>query len=397
MALVKPDASRIAKIKVIGVGGGGGNAVSSMVEGDHIPGVEFILLNTDAQVLLSNSVPTKLQIGEKLTRGLGVGGNPEIGRQAAEESAEKIKELLVDADMVFVTAGMGGGTGTGAAPIVAKLARESGALTVGIVTKPFTFEGTRRQMVAEEGVENLREEVDTSIVIPNQRLMDVIDRKMTLVEAFKVADSVLGQAVTGIAEIITTPGLVNVDFADVRTIMKDAGSALLGIGTGVGENRAQMAARAAVSSPLLDLSIDGARGVLFNISGGNDMTMFEVDEAARVISSAADPDANIIFGQVIKENMSDQVRITVIATGFDETQANIAKMGSTSPSMSTSSGTDVLTGATRSAVQDDEQQEQKTQAEDERPTEKEIYDSGESSKNEFGEDFEIPAFLRKVH
>jgi len=271
MALVKPDSARIAKIKVIGIGGGGGNAVSSMLETNSINGVEFIAVNTDAQVLLANKAPTKLQIGEKLTKGLGVGGDPNMGEEAAMESSEKMKELLLDSDMVFVTAGMGGGTGTGAAPVIAKLAKDAGALTVGIVTKPFAFEGTRRMVIAEDGVEKLRDSVDTLIVIPNQRLMDVIDRKMTLLEAFKVVDSVLGQAVGGIADIITTPGLINVDFADVRTIMQNAGTALLGIGTGVGENRAQMAARAAVSSPLLDLSIEGARGVLFNVAGGSDL------------------------------------------------------------------------------------------------------------------------------
>ena len=396
MALVKPDASRIAKIKVIGVGGGGGNAVSSMVESASINGVEFIVANTDAQVLLANPAPTKLQIGEKLTRGLGVGGNPEIGGQAAEESTEKIKELLIDSDMVFVTAGMGGGTGTGASPVIARMAREAGALTVGIVTKPFAFEGTRRTMIAEEGVEQLRDEVDTLIVIPNQRLMDVIDRKMTLVEAFKVADSVLGQAVTGIAEIITTPGLVNVDFADVKTIMKDAGSALLGIGTGVGENRAQMAARAAVSSPLLDLSIDGARGVLFNINGGNDLTMFEVDEAARIISNAADPDANIIFGSVIKEDLVDQVRITVIATGFDETQARIAKMSQ--PSVSPTPRMEGVVSETPNEDEEEPKREEPTS--DDSSREEQVYtsdDDNQGGKDEFGQDFEIPAFLRKVH
>ncbi len=390
MALVKPDASRLAKIKVVGVGGGGGNAVGSMVAGNEISGVEFIVLNTDAQVLLANAAPTKLQIGEKLTRGLGVGGNPEVGGQAAEESAEKIKEILVDSDMVFVTAGMGGGTGTGASPVIARMAREAGALTVAIVTKPFAFEGARRQLLAEEGIEQLREEVDTLIVIPNQRLMDVIDRKMTLVEAFKVADGVLGQAVTGIAEIITTPGLVNVDFADVKTIMKDAGSALLGIGQGVGENRAQMAARAAVSSPLLDLSIDGARGVLFNISGGPDMTMFEVDEAARIISSSADPDANIIFGSVIKEDLADQVKITVIATGFDETQARISKMHK---------GEVLPEPAPRfQGVVSESPKEEDRLAQEQKPQEQ-VYAAAEEAEetDDSGEDFDIPAFLRKVH
>jgi cell division protein FtsZ len=388
MALVKPDAARIAKIKVIGVGGGGGNAVASMVETSTINGVEFIVVNTDAQVLLDNGAMTKLQIGEKLTRGLGVGGNPEIGAQAAEESAEKIKELLVDSDMVFITAGMGGGTGTGASAVVARIAKELGALTVAIVTKPFSFEGARRAMLAEEGIERLRDEVDTLIVIPNQRLMDVIDRKMTLIEAFKIVDGVLGQAVTGIAEIITTPGLVNVDFADVKTIMKDAGTALLGIGTGVGENRAQMAARAAVSSPLLDLTIDGARGVLFNITGGSDLTMFEVDEAARIISSAADPDANIIFGSVIRTDMSDQVRITVIATGFDETQARISKMNRPAESVR-------LEGVISSTPREEVQQEPQQRNEEQQQQPREI--QNDPNKDEFGEDFEIPAFLRKIH
>lgn len=387
MALVKPDSARIAKIKVIGVGGGGGNAISSMIDSGMIGGVEFIAVNTDAQVLLANRAPTKLQIGEKLTKGLGVGGNPEIGRQAAEESQEKIKELLIDSDMVFVTAGMGGGTGTGAAPIIAQLARESGALTVGVVTKPFAFEGTRRAVAAEDGIEKLKEATDTLIVIPNQRLMDVIDRKMTLLEAFKVVDSVLGQAVGGIADIITTAGLVNVDFADVKTIMKDAGSALLGIGTGVGENRAQMAARAAVSSPLLDISIEGARGVLFNIAGGSDLTMFEVDEAARIISSAADPDANVIFGAVIKDDLADQVRITVIATGFDETRSRLAAMSKVSVQKPIVQG--VVSEPVRGEMRDEEEDERKNEP---------PRDTGEGGEEDvFGEKFEIPAFLRKIH
>lgn len=385
MALVKPDSARIAKIKVIGVGGGGGNAVSSMVENGAITGVEFIVANTDAQVLLTNKAPTKIQIGEKITKGLGVGGNPEIGAQAAEESIEKLKEIMIDTDMVFITAGMGGGTGTGAAPVIARLAKESGALTVGIVTKPFAFEGTRRQVAADDGIEKLREAVDTLIVIPNQRLMDVIDRKMSLMDAFKVVDSVLEQGVGGIAEIITTPGLVNVDFADVKTIMMQAGTALLGIGTGVGENRAQMAARAAVSSPLLDLSIEGARGVLFNIAGGKDLTMYEVDEAAKIISSAADQDANIIFGAVIKEGLSDQVRITVIATGFDETRSRIAQMRP-------SNMRQVVSGVVSEPVKkDDEPKSDDNNGYD--------LDNNSDDKDDdtFGDKFEIPAFLRKIH
>jgi cell division protein FtsZ len=385
MALVKPDSARIAKLKVIGVGGGGGNAISSMIDGGNVTGVEFIAINTDAQVLLQNKAPTKLQIGEKLTKGLGVGGNPEIGAQAAEESVEKIKELLIDSDMVFVTAGMGGGTGTGAAPIIARLAKEAGALTVGVVTKPFAFEGTRRAVAAEDGIEKLKEATDTLIVIPNQRLMDVIDRKMTLLEAFKVVDSVLGQAVGGIADIITTAGLVNVDFADVKTIMKEAGSALLGIGTGVGENRAQMAARAAVSSPLLDLSIEGARGVLFNIAGGDDLTMFEVDEAARIISGAADPDANVIFGAVIKPDLTDQVRITVIATGFDETRSRIAQMRQPAPPP-------IVQGVVSEPVRSNNIDEDEDNKRNEPPEDQ----SNDNDGDTFGEKFEIPAFLRKI-
>lgn len=388
MALVKPDAARIAKIKVIGVGGGGSNAVTSMVEGESIDGVEFIAINTDAQVLLDNKAATKLQIGEKLTKGLGVGGNPEFGKQAAEESIEKIKELLVDSDMVFLTAGMGGGTGTGSCPIIAGLAKEVGALTVGVVTRPFAFEGTRRAVIADEGVESLREEVDTLIVIPNQRLMDVIDRKMTLLEAFKVADSVLGQAVGGIADIITTPGLINVDFADVRTIMQNAGTALLGIGAGVGENRAQMAARGAISSPLLDLSIDGASGVLFNITGGGDLTMFEVDEAARIISSSADADANIIFGAVIKEELVDQIRITVIATGFDETRARLAQIAKPREEPS-------IQGLVSEVGESDEDKEkEKGEIEADEPDDEDP--KGEPPEDDFGQKFEIPAFLRKI-
>jgi len=385
MALVKPDSARIAKIKVIGMGGGGGNAISSMVETEEIQGVEFIAVNTDAQVLLSNKAPTKLQIGEKLTKGLGAGGRPEIGAQAAEESQEKIKEFLVDSDMVFVTAGMGGGTGTGSSPVVARLAKETGALTVGVVTRPFSFEGTRRSVIADEGIEELRKEVDTLIVIPNQRLMDVIDRKMTLVEAFKVADSVLGQAVGGIADIITTPGLINVDFADVKSIMQDAGTALLGIGSGVGENRAQMAARAAIASPLLDLSIDGATGVLFNITGGNDLTMFEVDEAARTISNSVDTDANIIFGAVVKPDLADQIRITVIATGFDEDHARLAHFN---PAQDKPSIQGIVSDTSTGHDEDDEKLDDMDDTKDD--------DLTDSEDDEFGEKFEIPAFLRKI-
>ncbi len=322
--LIKPEVNRFAKIKVIGVGGAGCNALNSMITLQQIQGVDFIGVNTDAQALLTCQAPTKVQIGEQLTRGLGSGGDPDIGKKAAEESAEKLAEVVSDADMVFVTAGMGGGTGTGACPIIADVARKSGALTVSVVTKPFTFEGQHRRLVSEEGVENLKDKVDTMIVIPNQRLLDVVDKKMSLLEAFKVADSVLGQGVQGISDIIVMPGLINVDFADVRSIMTNAGSALMGIGYGTGEGRAASAARAAIASPLLEVSIEGAKGVLFNVTGGQDLSMFEVDEAAKIISAAADSDANIIFGAAIDDAMVDQVKITVIATGFSQEKVRSA-------------------------------------------------------------------------
>lgn len=324
--LIKPDIARFAKIKVIGIGGGGCNAINSMIAASTIQGVDFIGVNTDAQALLTCAAQVKIQVGDDITKGLGAGGNPEIGKQSAEESREKIKESLLETDMVFLTCGEGGGTGTGATPIIAEVAREIGALTVAVVTKPFAFEGTRRMLAAEEGILNLKEKVDTLIVIPNQRILDVVDKKMTLVEAFKIVDSVLGQGVTGISDLITLPGLINVDFADVRTIMSNAGSALMGIGTGVGENRASAAARMAISSPLLELSIDGAKGVLYNITGGSDLTMNEVDEASKLIAASVDPDANIIFGATIDEQMVDQVKITVIATGFDETKKRLKEL-----------------------------------------------------------------------
>lgn len=320
MALLKPDLGNLAKIKVMGVGGGGSNAINSMINAGQIKGVEFVAVNTDSQALLTNQAETKLQIGDNLTRGLGSGSDPEIGKQAAEESREKIKNLLVDTDMVFITAGMGGGTGTGASPVLAEISKESGALTVAVVTKPFSFEGKRRMDVAEEGIEELRDKVDTLIIIPNQRLLDVVDKQMPLTEAFKVVDSVLGQGVQGISDLITLSGYINVDFADVRSIMTDAGSALMGIGVGAGENRAVNAARTAIASPLLEVSIEGARGILFNITGGADVTMDEVNQAASIISQSADPDANIIFGTNIDPEMGDQVKITVIATGFDNDQ-----------------------------------------------------------------------------
>ena len=324
MGLVKPTNTTFAKIKVVGVGGGGGNAVNSMISSNQIQGVEFITVNTDAQALLSSKADTKVQIGSNFTKGLGSGADPEVGRTAAEESREKLKDLLYDTDMVFITAGMGGGTGTGASPIIAEIAKESGALTVAVVTKPFAFEGIRRMQSAEEGIELLKDNVDTLIVIPNQRLMDVVDKKMTLLDAFRLADNVLGQGVQGISDLITVPGLINVDFADVKTIMSDSGSALMGIGQASGENRAATAARMAISSPLLEVSIDGAKGILYNIIGGADMSMSEVSDASTIIAAAAAPDANIIFGATIDENIGSSIKISVIATGFDERQLGYA-------------------------------------------------------------------------
>ncbi len=321
--LIRPQATNFAKIRVMGIGGGGSNAIGSMISAGNIYGVDFISVNTDAQALLLNKADTKIQICDNFTKGLGSGGDPEIGREAAEESREKIKHVLEGSDMVFLTAGMGGGTGTGATSVVAEVAKEIGALTVAVVTKPFLFEGTRRMVSAEEGIDSLKDKVDTLIVIPNQRILDVVDRKLSLLDAFKVADSVLTQGVQGISEIITMPGLINVDFADVRNIMVNAGSSLMGIGSGIGENRAQTAARSAIASPLLEISMDGARGVLFNVVGGPDLTMSEVDEAAKIISAAADPDANIIFGATIDETMHDQIRITVVATGFDQAKQRL--------------------------------------------------------------------------
>jgi cell division protein FtsZ len=305
-----------AQIRVIGVGGGGSNAVNRMIQANMMS-IEFITINTDAQALLLTESPHRIRIGDKLTRGLGAGGNPSIGAKAAEENAEEIYEALKGSDMVFITAGMGGGTGTGASPIVAQIAREIGALTVGVVTRPFSFEGKKRQAAAEEGIANLKQHVDTLITVPNDRLLQVADKRTPLSEAFRLADDVLRQGIQGISDLITVPGLINLDFADVKTIMSAAGSALMAIGEANGDNRAKDAANIAIASPLLDIDISGAHGVLFNITGGIDLTLFEVNEAADIISQAAHPDANIIFGAVQDPNYDGRVKITVIATGFD--------------------------------------------------------------------------------
>jgi cell division protein FtsZ len=319
--------SYLAVIKVVGIGGGGTNAVSRMMDAG-LKGVEFIGVNTDNQALMMTDADIKLNIGNELTKGLGAGANPDIGFAAAEESHDEIKESLKGADMVFVTAGEGGGTGTGGAPIVAEIARdEVGALTVGVVTRPFEFEGSKRAQQAEQGIRQLREKVDTLIVIPNERLLSMVERRTSILDAFREADNVLQQGVQGITDLITVPGLINLDFADVRTIMRDAGSALMGIGTANGENRAAEAAKNAVSSPLLEESVEGATGILLNITGGKDLGLFEVNEAAEIVTSAADKNSNIIFGSVIDEGMQDEVRVTVIATGFDGGSRRATRIG----------------------------------------------------------------------
>ncbi len=313
---LRSDSENFALIRVVGVGGGGSNAVNRMIRAEMM-GVEFIACNTDAQALLQSDAPHKIRIGDKITRGLGAGGDSTIGQRAAEEDTEKIAEALRDSDMVFITAGLGGGTGSGAAPVIAQVAKELGALTIGVVTKPFSFEGNRRKLIAEKAAEELKAAVDTLITIPNDRLRDVVQKNTSILDAFRVVDDVLRQGVQGISDIITVPGLINLDFADVRTIMRDAGSALMGIGRASGENRAVEAARMAIASPLLEVNINGAQGILFNITGSSNLSLYEVTEAAEEIRAAADPEANIIFGTSFNERLGDEVMITVIATGFD--------------------------------------------------------------------------------
>lgn len=371
--LIKPRAGQAARIKVIGVGGGGGNALSFMVSEGGINGVEFIAVNTDAQALLNNKATIKIQIGENLTKGLGSGGDPEIGRQAAEESRERLKEELSDADMIFLACGEGGGTGTGATPVIAEIAKESGALTIAVVTKPFEFEGSKRKFSADEGVMKLKEKVDTLIVVPNQRILNVIDKKTPILEAFKKIDAVLHQGVKGIAELITTPGLINVDFADIRTIMQGSGTALMGVGIGSGDKRAIQAIKQAISSPLLDISIEGAKGVLFNVVGGPDLTMAEVDEAASVIAKSVDPDADIIFGAVIDDKMMDSIKVTIIATKFDDSRLKLFRFKKS---------------------EDTEPTPQRISDLNEKSEEK-IQDSEEEFVDDDSSEFDIPAFLRK--
>ncbi len=399
MPQVKPDIETFAKIKVIGVGGGGGSAVNRMVI-SNIKGVEFLVMNTDVQALHHNTAQQKLHIGKTVTRGLGAGMNPEMGRRAAEEAQNEIRDVLKDSDMVFVTCGLGGGTGTGAAPLVAAIARELGALTVAVVTKPFAFEGPQRNQIAEDGWNELSQNVDAIITIPNDRILQMIDKKTSLLDSFKIVDDVLRQGVQGIAELITIPGIINVDFADVKTIMQNTGSALMGIGIGNGENRAVEAAKAAISSPLLELSIDGASGILFTITGGPDITMNEVHEAAKVITSSASENAKIIFGSNIDETMKDAIRVTVIATGFDDRRSN-------SESIEDLSNQAILGNVPRHMPSTFMRKVQKEKADDEKKFKQIIQKSAPQSimsdnrvfakpaEETEDEELEIPAFIRK--
>lgn len=374
-----------ALIRVVGIGGGGSNAVNRMIDA-HISGVDFIAINTDNQALAKSKAPRQIHIGERTTRGLGAGGNPDVGSRAAEESSDELYNLLDGSDMVFITAGMGGGTGTGAAPTVAKIAREQGALTIGVVTRPFAFEGNKRGQVAMEGIDRLKEHVDTLIVIPNDRLLETADVRVSLLDSFKLADEVLRQGIQGISELITVPGLINLDFADVKAIMSLGGAALMAVGHGTGEDRAELAARQALSSPMLDVTIDGARGILFNVTGGPNLSLFEINQAASLIRQTAHPDVNLIFGAVIDENMGDEIRITVIATGFDH--GNGVPLRQFARQTPQRSRTPVTVGASRPVA---EYQEPSRPA---RPAPAPAEPSRPQS-NFRPDDLDIPAFLRK--
>ena len=374
MALIKTLAGQFAKIKVLGVGGGGNNAINSMIDSGSIQGVEFVAINTDSQALLNSQAPIKIQIGEKLTKGLGAGSDPQIGEQAAEESKDKIKEVLENTDMVFITGGMGGGTCTGAAPIIAKIAKEDlGVLTIAVVTKPFLFEGTRRMTKAEEGIRQLKQHVDTLVVIPNQKVMEVVNNQTTMVEAFKIADSVLNKGTKAIADLITTPGLINLDFADIKAVMNNAGTALMGVGEAEGDDKAKKAVSSAIDSPLVDVDVRGARGVLINITGGPDLTMAEIEEAAQTITHSTSPDANIIFGATIDQSLNGKIKVTVIATGFSSDRPRPPVAQTKQPSL-----TPELTDGPPSP------QIQQLIADQEIPEGIDIVD-----------EFDIPAFLRK--
>ncbi|OGH88733.1 MAG: cell division protein FtsZ [Candidatus Magasanikbacteria bacterium RIFOXYC2_FULL_42_28] len=402
MPQVKPEMETFAKIKVVGIGGSGGAAVNRMLSA-KIRGVEFVVMNTDVQALHHSSAPNKLHIGKGITRGLGAGMDPEVGRKAAEESQNEIRDLLKDTDMVFITCGLGGGTGSGASPVVAEVARDLGALTVAVVTKPFSFEGPQRRDIAENAWEELARNVDTIITIPNDRVLQVIDKKTSLLTAFQTIDDILRQGVQGISELITVPGMVNVDFADVRTIMRNTGSALMGIGMGKGENRAVTAAQAAISSPLLELSIDGAHGILFTITGSSGITMSEVDEAAKIITSSAADDAKVIWGMAVDESMEDNLRINVIATGFDSHRPT--------PVLTAEENATSFFSAAKYAPSNFLRRTQKEEAEEEKKfkqfTQKNITDTDTpahdlakrhdvvTAASKADDDLEIPAFIRK--
>lgn len=407
MAEIKPDIETFARIKVIGVGGAGNNAITRMIDA-KIKGVEFVAINTDAQALHHSKAGEKVHIGKNLSKGLGAGMNPEIGRQAAEENRDEIQDVLKGADMVFVCAGMGGGTGSGAAPVVAEAAKELGALTVAVVTKPFSFEGAQRRVIAEEALQNLKDRVDTLITIPNDKLLSIIDRKTTLINAFRIVDDVLRQGVQGISDLITKPGIVNVDFADVRAIMQDSGSALMGIGIASGETRAAEAAKAAINSPLLELSIDGAKGVLFNISGSSDVTMLEINEAANIITESIDPNAKVIFGAVVDDQVKKgEIHITVVATGFD------AERVKENPLVNRVQSKSYTTSVQTPAIQVNKQEEEDEQQSEEKitfPTKKilqpkmiieekiqprPITQKTERTVVEEDDELEIPAFIRR--
>ncbi len=401
---LRSDSENFALIRVIGIGGGGSNAVNRMIRAEMM-GVEFIACNTDAQALLQSDAPHKIRIGDKLTRGLGAGGDSAIGQRAAEEDSEKIAEALRDSDMVFITAGLGGGTGSGAAPIVAEIAKELGALTIGVVTKPFGFEGARRKLVAEKAAEELKTKVDTLITIPNDRLRDVVSKNTSILDAFRVVDDVLRQGVQGISDIITVPGLINLDFADVRTVMRDAGSALMGIGRATGENRAIEAARQAISSPLLEVSINGAQGILFNITGSSNLSLFEVTEAAEEIRAAADPEANIIFGTSFNERLGEEVMITVIATGFDASRKRepVRREEAAQPyasGASVRSGRDFLEELERQRIQAADEAHESGRGDDRTAAVRVERTVGESAapvrRTYDADDHEIPSFLRRT-
>lgn len=373
----QPQAESFARIKVVGVGGAGCNAVNRMIA-EGIQGIEFVAVNTDGQALLQSNAQTRVRIGDKSTRGLGAGGIPEMGKKAAEESADELYAVLKGADMVFVTAGMGGGTGTGASSIIAQIAKEVNALTIGVVTRPFTFEGSHRMQAAEGGIQTLKKQADTLIVIPNDRLLQIVDKRATLQDAFKVADDVLRQGIQGISELITVPGLINLDFADVRTIMSEGGAALMAVGRATGDDRARKAAEMAISSELLDITIDGARGILFNVTGGEGLTLFEVNQAAAIIKETAHPDVNLIFGAVIDPSLGEEIRLTVIATGFDSTSMR-SRMQRTRFSSAV--------GKTSAGEEKFEKQEN--------PARRDLAEIGSHLINT--DEIEVPAFLRNRH